>query len=67
MKRKSWKTSLGGIILICLAVSSFLWSYFDGDPTTVPNGELFFAQLAGGIALIFARDNNKSSEAVGAK
>lgn len=64
----SWKTSLVGVVLIVGAVASLVISTLAHKrvPTTE---ELMVASgsIATGIGLISARDNNKSSEDVGAK
>lgn len=64
---KSWKTSAAGIASIVIAIASCVQALFDGDPATVPNYEVAFAAIASGLGLLFARDNNVSSEAAGAK
>ena len=68
---KSWKTTavaiIGGLIIILTALSALL----DGNPeTTVNTGEVMTAigTIFGVIGVgWFARDNDKSSESVGAK
>lgn len=64
---KSWKTSLfgsGGLLLIWAPVLS---AAFDGDPSTIPNFGLAIATSMPALGLLFARDNNRTSEQVGAK
>jgi hypothetical protein len=65
--KKSWKTTVAGIAGIVIAIASCVQSLFDGDPATVPNYEIALAAVITGLGLIFARDNNVSSEAAGAK
>lgn len=65
--KKSWKTSTAGIAAIVVAVASCVQALFDGDPMTVPNYEVAIAAVISGLGLLFARDNDKSSETVGAK
>lgn len=55
---KSWKTTLCGAI--ALIGSSFAQFY----PEYERHG-LFLAQIGGALGLMFARDNNVSSEEVG--
>jgi hypothetical protein len=65
---KSWKTTVcgilaalaGGITLVAIPI-------LDNDPATVANWGAFGAALAAAFGLLFARDNDKSSESVGAK
>lgn len=65
---KSWKTTVcgilaalaGGITLVAIPI-------LDNDPATVANWGAFGAALAAAVGLLFARDNDKSSESVGAK
>jgi peptidoglycan/LPS O-acetylase OafA/YrhL len=63
----SWKTSAAGIAAIVVAVASCVQAAFDGNPDTAPNFEVAIAAVISGLGLIFARDNNVSSESVGAK
>lgn len=63
----SWKTSAAGIGAVLVAVGSALTAMFDNDPATLPDWGAVVAALIAGIGLLFARDNNVSSEAAGAK
>lgn len=63
----SWKTSAAGIGAILVAVGSALTAMFDADPATIPDWGAVVAAVIAGIGLLAARDNNVSSEAVGAK
>lgn len=63
----SWKTTLGGVGAILAAVGGALNLMFDGKPETNPDWTIVIAAVTTGIGLIFARDNNKSSEDVNAK
>lgn len=63
----SWKTSAAGIAAIVVAVASCAQAMLDGDPATSPNFEVAIAAIISGLGLLFARDNNVSSETVGAK
>jgi hypothetical protein len=64
---KSWKTTSAGILAIIISVLAAVQAQFDNDPTTMPQWETAFAALIAGIGLLFARDNNVSSEKAGAK
>ena len=65
--KKSWKTSAAGIAGIIIAIASCVQAQFDGDPATVPNYEVALAAVITSLGLIFARDNDVSSEQAGAK
>jgi hypothetical protein len=65
--KKSWKTTCAGIAGILVALASCAQAALDNDPATVPNYEIALAAVITGLGLIFARDNDKSSESVGAK
>lgn len=63
----SWKTSGAGIAAILVASGAALKALTDGDPATTVDFAALLAAVIAGVGLIFARDNNKSSEQVGAK
>lgn len=63
----SWKTNVAGIATIVGAICAALKAQFDNDPSTVADWPLVVAAVTGGIGLLFARDNNVTSEDVGAK
>lgn len=67
-KMSSWRTSLVGTVLILGALASLVISAAINRRPPAAD-ELMFAggTIATGIGLIQARDNNKSSEDVGAK
>lgn len=65
--KKSWKTTTAGIAGIIIAIASCVQAALDGDPLTVPNYEVALAAVLTGLGLIFARDNDVSSEQAGAK
>ena len=67
MKSKSWKTTVAGIAAIIAAISTAVAAQLDDDPNTVPNWGLVIPAIAAGAGLVAARDNDKSSEQVGAK
>jgi hypothetical protein len=64
---KSWQTTLAGIAAIVAAIANAIVAQFDTEPLTVPDWPLVIAAISAGIGLIRARDNDKSSEDVGAK
>jgi len=64
---KSWKTTVMGVCAILTAVAGAVKLLVDGDPATNPDWTATLAAVAAGIGLIAARDNDKSSESVGAK
>lgn len=47
--------------------SAALAAFIDNDPATVPDWGLAIAAIAAGLGLLFARDNNVSSEDAGIK
>jgi len=61
------KTTVAAIAGIFVAVGYVVFTFFDGDPETMPAWEMVFGVLMPSIGLLFARDNNKSSEDVGLK
>jgi len=64
----SWKTSLCGILgVIAAAITLVGQPLLDADPNTVPQWGAFAATAAAALGLVFARDNDKSSEDVGTK
>jgi len=64
---KSWKTTLAGIAATIAAIALAISHQFDADPTTVADWGAVFTVVAAGVGLLFARDNDKSSEKVGAR
>ena len=62
----SWKTTLAGIAAIVAALATAVSAQFDNDPATVPDWTMVIGMITAGVGLILARDNNKTSEQVGA-
>ena len=62
----SWKTTAGGISGILVVVFGAVQLMLDGKPETNPDWTLVIGAITAGIGLIFARDNNKTSEQVDA-
>ena len=63
---KSWKTTVTGVATILTAVGAALTAMFDNDPSTTIDIAVTIAAVMSGIGLIFARDNNVTSEQAGA-
>ena len=64
----SWKTTVCGLLgLVAAAITLIAQPILDGDPSTDPQWAVFGTSLAAAVGLFFARDNDKSSEDVGAK
>jgi len=64
---KSWKTTVAGIAGVIAAIASAVQAQLDGNPATVPDWGVVIALLASGLGLLLARDNDKTSEQVGAQ
>lgn len=64
---KSWKTSVSGLAAILVAVGAALSALSDGKAETNVDFPSLFAACIAGVGLLFARDNNRSSESVGVK
>ena len=65
---KSWKTTLCGILgLVAAGITLVAIPMLDEDPATAANWGAFGVAIATAMGLWFARDNDKSSEDVGAK
>lgn len=61
---KSWKTTVGGVGSILSGIALILGGVVKGDYSHVPEG---LGLIMGGFGLVFARDNNVTSEQAGAK
>lgn len=64
---KSWKTTALGIVTIALGVLGAFKAYLTGGSIDGTLLTTVAASVVSGFGLIAARDNNKSSEDVGAK
>lgn len=62
----SWKTTSAGLLAILGAITHLVFACKSGTVTEMTVTTALTA-IVGGIGLIYARDNDKSSEAVGAK
>lgn len=65
--KASWRTTVLGITTILAALASVAQAIADNDPATNPDFTVAIAAIMSGIGLIFARDNNVSSEKAGAQ
>lgn len=63
---KSWKTTGAGIAGIIGMLGTAVSAMLDGNPATVPQWEIVIPAVIGMAGLLFARDNNVSSEQAGA-
>ena len=64
----SWKTTLCGLLgIVAAGITMIAQPILDGDPSTVPQWAAFGTTIAAAVGLLFARDNDKSSEDVGTK
>lgn len=61
---KSWKTTIGGVGMILGALAGLLVAFANGSLTTEALTAAGTA-IAGGVALLAARDNSVSSEDAG--
>jgi hypothetical protein len=65
MNTISWKTTVAGIGALLVAVGGALNMLFDGNPNTNPDWNQVVAASVVAVGLIFARDNDKTSKALG--
>lgn len=64
----SWRTTIcGALAILASGITLVIIPSLDGDLATAPNWGAFGSAIMAGIGLLFARDNNKSSEDVGIK
>ena len=65
---KSWKTTTCGILgIVAAGITMIAQPILDGDPSTVPAWAAFGTLVATSVGLLFARDNDVSSENAGIK
>lgn len=62
----SWKTTTAGLAAVLAVVADALTKLSDADPATNPDWNIVVAVVASAAIGLFARDNDKSSESVGA-
>ncbi len=65
--KKSWKTTVAGVASIVAAVAFAIANQFDANPATVADWGAVIAALSAGVGLVLARDNDRTSEQVGAR
>lgn len=63
---KSWKTTVAGLSGFLAALGIALRDHYDGNPATIPNWDMVILAGSSFLVGLFARDNDKSSEQVGA-
>lgn len=66
VRTRSWKTTSAGVAGILGVLLTGLSELWDGNPNTNPDWALICGIIASQVGLLFARDNDKSSEDVGA-
>lgn len=59
---KSWKTTTAGILAILAVLVSAAKVMIDDDPLTNPDWGVVVSAVMAGVAAIFARDKNVTSE-----
>ena len=64
---QSSRTTIAGVLAAVLVIGQQVLHGLDGDPETIVSFNLIAAQVAILYGFIMARDNNKTSEQVGAK
>jgi hypothetical protein len=67
MPSGSWKTTAAGVAGIVGLLMMAFQAQFDEDPKTVAEWWMIVPVVISQIGLLFARDNDKSSEQVGVK
>jgi len=55
----NWKTSVGALGLIIVALGQALPLLFDGNPNTNPDWNILIPELMAAVALLFAADGDK--------
>ena len=64
---KNWKTTSAAVGMIIVAIGPALRAILDGDPSTLPNYKVLVPELIAAVALLFARDADKSSQDSGVR
>lgn len=64
--KKSWKTTTAAVAAIVAGIAAAVQAQLDGDASTVPDWSGVVPILIAAVGLLFARDNDKRSEDVGA-
>ena len=63
----STNTTMAGILAALAALATAVNYFIDGDPSTQPDWGATISLILVAVGLVKARDNDKSSEDVGAK
>jgi hypothetical protein len=63
---KSWKTTVAGIAALVAVIATAITAHFDSDPATVAEWGGVVTAIFVAAGFVASRDNDKSSEAVGA-
>lgn len=63
---RSWKTTTAGILAIVGSICAAISAELDGNPDTTANWAAVIPAAIAGVGLVMARDNDKTSENVGA-
>ncbi len=61
------KTSAAALLAVVIAIAATAYSFLDGDPSTMPDWTLVGIAISAAIGFFYSRDNDKTSENVGAK
>lgn len=64
LSQTSWKSTVTGIVTVLFGLGPLIWNLVHHIE---PNWLACLGTITGGVGLIFARDNDKSSEDVGLK
>jgi len=63
---KSWKTTTAGIAALVAVIATAVAAHMDSDPATVAEWGGVVTAIFVAVGFVVSRDNDKSSEAVGA-
>tara|TARA_R100000234_G_scaffold103771_1_gene73347 strand:- start:1190 stop:1414 length:225 start_codon:yes stop_codon:yes gene_type:complete len=64
---KNWKTTSAAIGMLLVALGPAVQALIDGDPSTSPNYNIVIPEVLAAIALLMARDADKSSQDSGVR
>jgi hypothetical protein len=63
---KSWKTTAAGIAALLAVIATAVAAYLDGDAATTAEWGAVVTAVFVSLGFVASRDNDKSSESVGA-